>query len=224
MSIPACAHIGPLPEPFTLPMPGGIELERINLMEVIQPALAPLMPVFELVDTVVAVFKCIQAIPAALGPPPDPTKLGSAVPELAEKVDKLLRLLPQVSVPIMVVRLVDLVIDTLTTARDQLAQLELQETRIAATVDRAAQLRDGGLLAIAECARGNLNQEAANVGKQLASLGRLIGTINLLMGLIGGPTVPPLGETTANPLQELVPVLEEMLHALRAVRAQVPLP
>ncbi len=224
MSIPACAHIGPLPEPFTLPMPGGIELERINLLEIIQPALAPLMPVFEIVDTVVAVFKCIKAIPEALGPPPDPTKLGSAVPELAEKVDKLLRLLPQVSVPIMVVRLIDLVIDTLTTARGQLAQLELQEVRIATTVDRATQLGDGGLLAIAACARGNVHQEAANVGKQLASLGRLIGTINLLMGLIGGPSVPPLGGASENPLQELVPLLDEMLHTLRAVRSQVPLP
>jgi hypothetical protein len=224
VSLPLCAHIPTLPDPFVLPLPGGIELERINLMEIVQPALAPLVPLFELVDTVVAVFKCIQAIPAALGPPPDPTKLGSAVPELAEKIDKLLRLLPQVSVPIMVVRLIDLVIDTLTTARDQLAQLELQEARIATTLDRAAQLGDGGLLAIAECARGNLNQEAANVGKQLASLGRLIGTINLLMGLIGGPTVPPHGVATANPLHELVPVLDDMLHALHAVRAQVPLP
>jgi hypothetical protein len=224
MSLPVCAHIPTLPNPFVLPMPGGIELERINLLEIIQPALAPLMPVFEIVDTVVAVFKCIKAIPEALGPPPDPTKLGSAVPELAEKVDKLLRLVPQVSVPIMVVGLLDLVIDTLTTARGQLDQLVVQEARIATTVDRATQLGDGGLLAIAECARGNVGQEAANVGKQLASLGRLIGTINLLMGLIGGPTVPALGGATDNPLQDLVPVLDEMLHVLRAVRAAVPLP
>ncbi len=224
MSLPVCAHIPSLPDPFVLPLPGGIELERINLMEIIQPALAPLVPVFEIVDTVVAVFKCIKAIPEALGPPPDPTVLGSAVPELAEKVDKLLRLIPQVSVPIMVVRLVDLLIDTLTAARDQLAQLEAQEARIATTVDRAAQLGDAGLMAIAECARGNVQQEAANVGKQLASLGRLIGTINLLMGMIGGPTCPPIGGAVGNPLRDLVPVLDEMLHTLRAVRAQVPLP
>src|SRR6266508_3629977 len=159
MSLPACAHIPSLPDPFVLPLPGGIEMERINLMEIIQPALAPLVPVFEIVDTVVAVFRCIQAIPDALGPPPDPTKLGSAVPELAAKVDKLLRLLPQVSVPIMVVRLIDLLIETLTQARDQLAQLEAQEARIATTVNRATQLGDGGLLAIAECARGNVRQE-----------------------------------------------------------------
>jgi hypothetical protein len=223
VSLPLCAHIPSFPNPFSLPLPGGIEIERINLMDIVQPALAPLVPVFEIVDTVVAVFKCIKAIPDALGPPPDPTKLGSAVPELAEKVDKLLRLLPQVSVPIMVVRLIDLVIETLTTARGQLAQLELQETRIATTVDRATHLNDGGLLAIAECARGNLRQEAANVGKQLASLGRLLGTINLLMGLIGGPSVPSLSGAE-DPLHELVPILDELLGVLRAVRAEVPLP
>jgi hypothetical protein len=224
MSLPVCAHIPSLPDPFVLPLPGGIEMERIHLMEIVQPALAPLVPVFEIVDTVVAVFKAIKAIPDALGPPPDPTKLGSAIPELAEKVDKLLRLLPQVSVPIIVVRLVDLLIETLTQARDQLAQLEAQDVRIATTVNRATLLGDGGLLAIAECARGNVRQEAANVGKQLASLGRLIGTLNLLMGLIGGPTVPPLSAVGGGPLHEFVALLDEMLHVLRGVRAQVPLP
>jgi hypothetical protein len=224
MSLPVCAHIPSLPEPFVLPLPGGIEMERVNLMDIVQPALAPLVPVFEIVDTVVAVFKCIKAIPDALGPPPDPTKLGSAVPELAEKVDKLLRLLPQVSVPIMVVRLLDLAIETLTGARNQFAQLQLQEQRVATTVNRASQLGDGGLLAIAECARANVQQEAANVGKQLASLGRVMGTINLLMGLIGGPTVPPLGGADGGSLDELVHAIDTSLQILHTVRAQVPLP
>jgi len=124
----------------------------------------------------------------------------------------------------MVVRLIDLLIETVTQARDQLAQLEAQEARIATTVNRATQLGDGGLLAIAECARGNVRQEGANVVKQLASLGRLIGTLNLLMGLIGGPTVPPISQGAGGPLPEFVQVLDEMLHTLRNVRAQVPLP
>jgi hypothetical protein len=224
MSLPVCAHIPELPNPFALPLPGGIEIERVNLMDVVQPALAPLVPVFEIVDTVVAVFKCIKAIPDALGPPPDPSKLGAAVPELAEKVDKLLRLLPQVSVPIMVVRLVDLAIETLTGARNQFAQLRLQEQRIATTVNRAAQLDDGGLLAIAECARGNLRRETANVGKQLASVGRVVGTINLLMGLIGGPAIPAMGAVDGGALEEVVDVLDETIGVLRTVRSQVPLP
>jgi len=224
MSLPVCAHIPELPNPFALPLPGGVEIERVNLMDIVQPALAPLVPMFELVDTVVAVFKCIKAIPEALGPPPDPTVLGSTIPELAEKIDRLLRLLPQVSVPIMVVRLLDLAIETLTGARNQFAQLQLQEQRIATTVDRAAQLGDGGLLAIAECARGNLHQETANIGKQLASVGRVVGTINLLMGLIGGPTVPPLSTADGGALADIVSLLDETLHVLRNVRAQVPLP
>lgn len=51
-----------------------------------EPALAPLKPVFDIIDTVVAVFACLKAIPDAFGPPPDPSKLVQALEDLAKKV------------------------------------------------------------------------------------------------------------------------------------------
>jgi len=66
-------------------------------MEVIQPALTPLVPIFNIIDTVVAIFNCVKAIPDMIGPPPDPTVLAACLPDLAEKVNKLLALIPQLS-------------------------------------------------------------------------------------------------------------------------------
>ena len=86
MPLPICIEIPEIPDPFQITLPGGVTMEHINLMEVIQPALTPLVPLFNIIDTVVAVFNCIKAIPDTLGPPPDPTAIAACIPELAEKV------------------------------------------------------------------------------------------------------------------------------------------
>ena len=99
MSLPICIEIPELPDPISITLPGGVSMESINLLEQLQPALAPLVPLFNIVDTVVALFNCIKAIPEVIGPPPDPTILAACIPELAEKVNALLKLIPQLSLP-----------------------------------------------------------------------------------------------------------------------------
>lgn len=101
MAIELCLELPEIPDPFELTLPGGITIERINLLEVIQPILAPLMPLFEIVDTIVAIFNCVKALPDSLGPPPDPTVLAACIPELGEKIAQLLKLLPQLSLPLL---------------------------------------------------------------------------------------------------------------------------
>jgi hypothetical protein len=96
------------------------------------------------------------------------------IPELAEKVSKLLKLIPQLSLPYTIIGIIDLVIDTLRQARDQLLHLQQQMQQILGAIDRATELEDAGLMAITSCAQANVATEAANVGKALASLGKLI--------------------------------------------------
>ena len=124
MAFDICLELPEIPDPFNLTLPGGAQIEHINLMEVIQPALTPLVPIFDIIDTVVAVFNCIKAIPDTLGPPPDPTVLAACLPDLAEKVAKLLKLIPQLSIPLTIVGLIDLVIDTLLQVRSELMHLQ----------------------------------------------------------------------------------------------------
>ncbi len=107
MPLPICIEIPEIPDPFQITLPGGVTMEHINLMEVIQPALTPLVPLFNIIDTVVAVFNCIKAIPDTLGPPPDPTAIAACIPELAEKVNALLRLIPQLSLPYTIIGIID---------------------------------------------------------------------------------------------------------------------
>ncbi|HPA81453.1 MAG TPA: hypothetical protein PLS95_11605, partial [Thermoanaerobaculales bacterium] len=63
MALPICLEIPEIPDPLAITLPGGVTIQQINLMEAIQPALTPLMPIFDIIDTVVAVFNCVKAIP-----------------------------------------------------------------------------------------------------------------------------------------------------------------
>ena len=60
MTLPICIPIPEIEDPFALTLPGGIEIEHIDLMQVIQPALTPLVPFFNIIDTIVALFNCIK--------------------------------------------------------------------------------------------------------------------------------------------------------------------
>jgi hypothetical protein len=222
MALDLCLEIPEIPDPFALTLPGGIEIEDVNLMKIIQPALTPLVPFFDLIDTIVAIFNCVKAIPDAFGPPPDPTVFAACLPDLAKKLNKLLNMLPQVALPRLIVRLLTLVIESLRTVRSQLMHLQAQMLQILGTIDRAKDLKDAGLMAIAQCAQANVAQEAANVGKSLAAIGKLLGLINLFMGLIGGPEVPDLSNLAGRPLDDTIPPLDELLKALEAVRELVP--
>ena len=224
MALPICIEIPEIPDPFNLTLPGGIQIEHINLMEVIQPALTPLVPIFDIIDTVVAVFNCIKAIPDTLGPPPDPTAIAACLPDLAEKVAKLLKLIPQLSIPLTIIGLIDLVIDTLLRARSEIMHLQQQMQQILGVIDRATNLDDAGLMAIAQCAQANVAQEAANVGKSLAALGKLIGIINLFMGMVGGPEIPDLSNLAGRPLDNVVPPIDAIVDALKTARDAVPVP
>jgi hypothetical protein len=193
-------------------------------MQIVQPALTPLVPMFNVIDTIVAMFNCIKAIPDTIGPPPDPTALMTCLQDLGEKISKLLALMPQLSLPMLIVGLIDLVIDTLRKARTELLHLQQQMVQILGVIDRARDLDDAGLMAIAMCAEANVNQEAANVGKSLASLGKLFGLINLFMGMVGGPEIPDLSILAGRPLDEVIEPIDSLVEALQTARQAVPVP
>ena len=224
MTSDICLELEAIEDPPVITLPGGVDIQHLNLLEIMQPALTPLVPIFDIVDAIVAAFNCLKAIPDTLGPPPDPSVIAACLPDLAEKVQKLLRLLPMLSLPHLVVRLIDLVIDTLREAREALLHLQQQLQQITGAVDRATELEDAGLMAIAQCAQANVAQEAANVGKSLASLGKLLGIIGMFMGMIGGPEVPDLSNLAGRPLDQVIPPLDALIEALQTARAAVPLP
>ena len=113
MPAPCKHHLPPTPDAQPLLLPGGAVLLDPDVLRLAQPALAPLTPFFQILDAFLGIVKVVQAIPDALGPPPNPTGIVSALADLAPKVAALAGLVPQLSVPLTVVSSLDAVVGVL---------------------------------------------------------------------------------------------------------------
>jgi hypothetical protein len=224
MALPICIEIPDIGDPFALTLPGGLEIQDYDLMKAIQPLLAPLIPLFEIIDVIVAIYNCVKAIPDSLGPPPDPTILAACLPELAKKIMQLLKLIPFVSLPITVAHLLDLVIAGLRQVKEKLQHLQNQLAQIERSIEHGRNLKDAGLMAILACAQGNVEQEARNVGKNLASLGKLLTLLGIFMKMIGGPEIPDLAHLHGAPLKSVIAPIDALAHVLMAIRIAIPFP
>lgn len=204
-------------------LPGSIEFQDPDLLRLLQPALAPLVPLFNILEAVVAIKNCIEAIPAALGPPPDPRPIIDCIPTLAEKIQKLLGLLPQVSVPTLVANIIDCIISELRKLRSFIAGLQAQLQRIATIIDKAAELEDPNLQLIAACANERLASTLDDKMKALIVLGRLLGLIKLFMEIAGLPAdkVPTFESIATAPLAEVLEPIDAMLDILITIRRTV---
>jgi hypothetical protein len=240
MAIPECKPIPRLPAPREIVFPGGAALSQVlaagseipsgldaatNLLAQASPAMAPLMPIFNIVDAVLALVECVQAVPDALGPPPDPAKVAEALSGLAEKLPKLLNLVPQLAAPRMVIGMLDTLIDFLEGLRNQIEAILLHAERTQAARARAEELGDEILLHVAECADGHAQAQLQAMADALAPMNTLAGALNLFLGLLGLPEVPAFDGLidSANP-EAAFAAIDALVETLRSIRDAVPLP
>ena len=106
-----CAQTPNPPTPLNL---------SISMLAQISVALAPLQPVFLIIDVIVAIVDCVKAVEGCLGPPPNPTKLIACFPKLAASIAALLQLLPPLSVPLLIVGILETVLAFLKGLRAEL--------------------------------------------------------------------------------------------------------
>jgi hypothetical protein len=217
-----CLQIPPAPEPMAVPFPGGLSIEGVSLEHILQPALAPLAPFFTTIDVIAALVEVVKAVPDAISVPPQPQKLGDALVALGPKVAKLLELLPPLSLPLLALRLTDVLIAALSDLRGKLARLVAELDGVAKVTARGRALQDANLLSIAVCLETNIGIEAANVGKSFASLGRLLGMLDLFLGMIGGPDMPDLSRLSGKPLRDVLAPLSLFIDTLVTVRKAIP--
>jgi len=78
----------------------------IDLTKQIQPILVALQPIFKIMECIVKVLDCIKAIKKAVKPP-NPRKITSALKNLAECISVLEIFFPLLSVPPMLLSLID---------------------------------------------------------------------------------------------------------------------
>lgn len=189
--------------------PSLLQLVRSMLAQA-NSAMAPLTPIFDIIGAIAAVLECIQAIPDSLGPPPDPTKLAECIPNLVEKVEKLLALLPQLSVPLMIVGLLDTLILMLDAVIRELESV----IRLLDRITRARAVPAAGLAAIIDCGERSVTSQLGNIESLFASINPMIDLINVLGGLAGLNEIPSfeggLGEDPSEAIEPLITIRDSL--------------
>lgn len=222
-----CFGISAAPGDKCITFPGGTELcvsipslvpltgaELVqDLMGKLNTALAPMQPVFNIIDAVLAIFECIKAI-ATL----DPVCILQCIPNLAERINALLQLVPQLSIPKLIKDFIDCLILYIESLVQNLERAAEYFARILAA-ETAAANTDIELGPIIDCATGDLDTVIVFMGEQSKPINRIIGIINSFLQLLGLPCIPAIGTPSLSPaflllLEKLVEFLQFLSNLL----------
>ncbi len=229
-----CVELTVAPQQLSVTFPGGAtlapELPDLGIPDPLQlakqllaqanTALAPLAPVFSVIDVALALFNAVKAIPDAISHL-DPSKITDALPDLAHKVGKLAPLVPQLSVPLMIVGLIDTLLAFLGGLAGQLRALVDQQVRIQKAENRAAELGNAQLQAVADCSKHHVAAQLQSLSESVAPVNRLIVLVNVFAQLAGLGPLPDLSSLGSDAAAALQP-LEDTVKALQQIRAAIP--
>ncbi len=186
-----------------------------GLLGQLQGALVPMKPLFDVIAAVNCLGDVIQAIPDAITEG-DVPGLKDAITECIPKVENLLQLVPQLSVPLMVCQTLDVLICVIDGAITMVQEFIFKQ---AAILEAALLIRSSSdpLFGIIECAnRLNQNRYCA-INESLSGINAIIELLNIFLKLIGLDPLPTFGEMVAE-ATGAVEQFRVLVTTLRAVR------
>lgn len=205
--------------------PGAIPPTLQELMQQlfaqINTALAPLQPVFNIVDAIIQIFECIKAISTL-----DVEEILACIPGLVEKVNKLLSLVPVLSVPLMIVEIIDCLILFLQGYQQQLQALQEYINRILAAELAAQEPGNVGIQIAVDCANDSVDAFLLYMNETAKPVNRLIGIINFFLELIGlkDQCIPPIGAVAVDVIDPFLTLLQTLIDFLELLRSFIPIP
>lgn len=212
---------------LSIPTPPGIDVAFAidygkQFLAAVSAALMPLQPIFNIIDLLLLIVEALKAIPDAITQL-SPGKLIEIIPKIAAKLDKLLAIIPPLSIPIFLKSLLRVIIVMLTGIKaalkavfDALIEVSLADARAdALAIDFPAvslQLK----LAV-DCGKASAAAAMGGLSQGLKPLDSLLKIIKLFVELIGLPVkIPTLAELGADAEAALV-VIDVLIKALTIV-------
>ncbi len=232
ISIKSCAQATVITAPKCITMPGGVELcaaalpnsldSLHSLFGKLNSALAPLVPIFTIIEVLICLKNCVTAIPDCLSPP-SPTPIIKCTKELIRTLNQLLKMIPQLSVPILVLGVVDALIAFVSSYRDAAILLVRRQQDLITQETRAAELNNARMMILLGCAKENLKVEFSNLSAGAGPVNQLIAIVNALLDIIGLPCIPGLLIPEQLTEAALKPI-DDVISILRALRKLIPVP
>lgn len=227
-----CARGRLFDAPKCIPFPGGVQLcadalpnplAGLNsLFGKLNSALAPLVPIFTIIEVVIALKNCILAIPDCLMPP-SPKPIIDCSKQLIRTLDQLLKMVPQLSVPLLVAGFIDALIAFISAYRNAIAVLIEREAVILESQTRAAALGNAQMLILLECSKNNIDIEFNNLSAGMGPVNQLLAIVNGLLDIVGLPCLPGIAVPTQLTQEALKP-LDDLITILKKLRGLIPIP
>lgn len=236
-----CLEIPGIPTLDDICLPGGMCLSYIwdgigkipNMADIsmdffsqIGPALTPLKPLFDILDTVLLIFKCVKSIPDAITSL-NPKELLNCLPALAKLIDQLLKLIPQLSIPKMIKAVLKNMALLLRSIASDFEYIQNELERILKQIERAASLNDVKMNGFLVCSQQDVQGSMLSTAEALKGMGRIILLINIFIGMIGGEEIPCFGsliEGNLDNLNVLVDLLMTLADLLETMSDVIPDP
>ncbi len=231
-----CIVVVDVPD-LCIPMPGGATLCPLtgydtgdplavtkSIMGAINTALAPFAPFFDVLDVALKLFKCVKAIPDMfLSFPPGPQPVVRCIPDLVEAINKVLQIVPFLSVPPMVRAILTAIITFLTSLKNKLKAYIDRQIAIAAGYARANLLPPAAkaeLVISLDCAQAALVQQRANMVAGFGPVNKLIAVVSAFMQLAGIGCIPaigaigPISNDVFAPIDVVITILTDIRDAI----------
>ena len=235
-----CLDLPAVPDQLEICFPGGFCLSHIwqgidkiptgadlplQFFGQIGPAMAFMKPVFTILDTALAIYRCVTAVPDAILKL-DPGAIFECMPELVALINELLSLIPQLSLPRMVKQILIGLAQLLEGVASDYQYLLAQYQRVIDEIDRAADLDDVTLNDFLTCRQNTITDTAMSTSEALQGIGRIVLLANVLIGLFGGDVEIPCFNDMIDltNLQSTVDLLLELAAYLRQLAALIPDP
>jgi hypothetical protein len=233
--LPSCDSIKlPAPQPLQLTLPTGGSIQAFadiskgiptdcamtfSLLLQLAPFLASIDCLFKLLGIIGPLIDVVKGI----GPPPDPIKLGSAIPKFLKAAEKLAPCLLVITGAPLIPFLKDLlclIIKALNCFLGQLKSLLAIMESIAAQLSSA--LRDGNtdLITALQCAQGNAELQAQHLTSSIGPIGNILELASSLMELaqVAPIKFPSIGnQTDLKSLNDVVQTIQGVVATLQIV-------
>lgn len=197
-----------------LPNPGDV---AGKLLGKLNTALAPLSPIFDIIEMAMVLVEVLEAVSTL-----DPFKIIAALGKFKIKIDKLTKLIPQLSVPRSIKSALSVIIVALVGLRGEILAIAAQQTKLSIKKQRALALGDLDLEASIGCAQANLDF-MLNVSRGNAEpLNRLLNTLSIFCKLAKLPELPTLSFDAESEAADLIAPIDDLIVALKAVRDAIP--
>jgi len=216
MATLVCVQLPAIPPNLTLSFPGVGELNFLKeqltgiprmsdsvlkMLNNISPALSPIYTIIKILDVLIALFNCINAIPKSL--PFNPEPIIDCIKKLVKAVAGIASLMPPIVYVRMIGDLAAAVGMILKDFFDIIAMIDLQITYTKSVIAQAIANDDPVLLSIGECSKEDIAPSAAGMMQILEVLGKLLNLFMIILDIMASVLPGPIGDQITKVKQDI---------------------